>query len=457
MIGRVVCTTTMRFLRSTLALFIMGSWIISLSDVYAQQETSSFSVDAFSVRDSDADGLSRLDVFTAIPHSNLRFLKTGDAFTARYEVTVSVFVVDEENEKGRMIENKVWQDKVSVLQFATTQSSQRISYTSQSLLLDPGQYLLEVKLQDLASEEVYRKDRFAEVRDFSPATGLSDLLLVHSFDVSSHTIFPMVSDRVFVNDESFKIFYELYADEAQEVKIRREVIRTPNSRGLPLLRWLFRRGQDDEGQGEISFTNSELFELKKGRNPVVLTIPSSGFEAGEYLIRVVAEDIQGNELDVADRAVTMGWEDEAEYEGRDIDMAIAQLRYIAKPKELRTIRDGSTKQERRERFLAFWEKRDPTPNTASNERMEEYYLRVDYANRHYSGINSGWETDRGHTLVLYGEPDEIDRSASDLEFKQPYEVWHYRRIGRRFIFLDKDGTGDFKLMVPTWNERSAIR
>ncbi len=436
---------------------MLGLLMTSLMNAYAQQETTSFSVDVISVQNDVVDNLSRLDVYTAIPHANLRFLKTGDAFTARYEITASVFELDADNRRRQMVENRAWQDNVSVFQFAATQSSQQISHSTYSLKLKPGQYLLELKLQDLASEEFYQKELFAEVRDFSGALSLSDLILVNNFDVSSHTITPLVRDRVFVNDPSFKIFYELYADEQQAVNITRQVIRTPNSRGLPFMRWLFRRWQADESQGEVSFSNQESLELKEGRNPVVLTIPAAAFEAGEYRVRIIAEDLYGNQLDVAEREVTMEWADEAEYQGRDIDMAIAQLRYIAKPKELRNIRDGKTKQERQERFIAFWSKRDPTPGTAPNERMEEYYLRIDYANRHYTGNNSGWETDRGHTLVLYGEPDEVDSNAADLEFKQPYEVWHYPRIGRRFIFLDKSGTGDFTRMIPAWNERSAIR
>ena len=447
----------MRLLRSTLALLMLGLFLLSPLESYAQQESSSFSVDRISVRNEAGGDLSRLDIFTAIPHSNLRFLKTGDAFTARYEVTVSVFSTDGNNRKRQMIENTVWADNVSVLPFAATQSFKQISYSSHSLLLKPGQYHLEVELLDLASEETYRREMLTDVRDFDRDAGISDLILVNSFDVASHTISPLVQDRVYVNDPSVKVFYELYTDVPKLVNIKREVIRTPNSRGLPILRWLFKRWQADETQGDISFSNDEMLALEPGRNPVLLSIPISGYEAGEYRIRVTAEDENGVVLDVAERAVTMDWEDEAEYQGRDIDMAIAQLRYIAKPKELRNIREGDTKQERQERFLAFWDKRDPTPNTPSNERMDEYYFRIDYANRHYTGSSSGWETDRGHTMVLYGEPDAVDRSAADLEFQQPYEVWHYRRIGKRFIFLDRSGSGEFKLIVPTWNARSAIR
>ncbi len=462
--------TTMLFSRSTVALLLLCLLFAGTQQTYAQQDPGGFAVDVVSVQHEEAPDQSRLDIFTAIPHAGLRFLKTGEAFTARYEVTASVFAVDEDNRKQQMVENHVWEDNVSVLQFGNTQSSQHIAYSTNALTLDPGAYLVEIRLQDLASEEVYRKELVTEVRDFTESVSLSDLILVNGFDVQTHTIYPVVQDRVFintapvvqdrlvVNNPSFSVFYELYADAPQAVNIKREVIRTPNSRGLPVLRWLFRRWRADASQGEISFSNTQSLNLEAGRNPVVLNIPVEGYEAGEYLVRVIAEDAEGNPLAAAERAIMMDWVDQAEYQGRDIDMAIAQLRYIAKPKELRSIRDGDTKQERRERFIAFWEKRDPTPDTPANERMEEYYYRIDFANRHYTAnSNSGWETDRGHTLVLYGEPDAVDSNSADQSFRQPYEVWHYKRIGRSFFFLDKNGTGNFKLMVPTWNARSAIR
>ena len=312
-------------------------------------------------------------------------------------------------------------------------------------------------MRDLATDQVFESDLVAEVRDFDGGIRLSDLILVNDFDTASQTIFPVVSDRIHTGDPSFKIFYELYAGETSEVRVTRQVVRVHKSRGLPFLRWLFRSWQADERQGEISYTVDEIRRLREGRHPMLVTIPVNDFEAGEYLVRVIVEDLTGRVLDRSERAITMNWADEAEYQGRDIDQAIAQLRYIAKPKDLRTIREGATKQERRERFLAFWQKRDPTPSTPDNERMDEYYARIDYANRHYSGRNSGWETDRGHTLILYGEPDEVVSNTADVSFDRPYEVWHYRRIGRRFIFVDRAGNGQYQLLEPTWNERSPIR
>jgi hypothetical protein len=80
--------------------------------------------------------------------------------------------------------------------------------------------------------------------------------------------------------------------------------------------------------------------------------------------------------------------------------------------------------------------------------MDEYYLRVEYANENFSTNRDGWETDRGRIYVLYGEPTDIERHPFEINSK-PYEVWYYDHLNRRFVFVDYTGFGDYEL---TWPE-----
>jgi len=179
------------------------------------------------------------------------------------------------------------------------------------------------------------------------------------------------------------------------------------------------------------------------------------FKVGEYIVRVKVEDEDGRILDSVEKAMTSEWTGLAEHI-RDLAEAIAQLEYIAKTRELSHIRDGRTEAERLDRFKEFWRKRDPTPSTAHNERMEEYYYRISFANRQYGNFGAGWKTDRGLVMVKFGEPDHIDRHPYSFN-TDPYEVWYYYSINRRFIFIDKTGFGDYELLVPYWDERTRIR
>jgi GWxTD domain-containing protein len=148
-----------------------------------------------------------------------------------------------------------------------------------------------------------------------------------------------------------------------------------------------------------------------------------------------------------------------------------------------------------ERMLTdFWRKRDPTPETATNEAYLKFRDRVDYANDQFArfGIGKGMFSDMGRVYIRYGPPDEIlhqvmpagdetltkalaeimsteTRAVGEVTMKgpggdqRPYEVWLYnegvvplpfdvepetiasRGVKRKmlFLFVDEQGLGTF--------------
>ncbi|MBE2254594.1 MAG: GWxTD domain-containing protein, partial [Ignavibacteria bacterium] len=116
---------------------------------------------------------------------------------------------------------------------------------------------------------------------------------------------------------------------------------------------------------------------------------------------------------------------------------------------------AKTRVEKEKEFIAFWKSKDPTPNTAKNEVMIDYYNRIKISNERYSTHFAGWKTDMGMVYILFGDPNNIERSPFGDNTK-PYEVWDYYDINRRFIFVDNTGFGDYRLTEPIWdvNRRS---
>jgi GWxTD domain-containing protein len=107
------------------------------------------------------------------------------------------------------------------------------------------------------------------------------------------------------------------------------------------------------------------------------------------------------------------------------------------------------------RFIRqFFGAKDPTPTTAYNEYLEDALSRYNYANEHFSRIpkskKDGWQSDRGRVLIQYGQCDYLDEEIVP-ELKRPYEIWYYHSLqgGVYFIFVDKDGTGDYRLVHST--------
>ena len=90
----------------------------------------------------------------------------------------------------------------------------------------------------------------------------------------------------------------------------------------------------------------------------------------------------------------------------------------------------------------------PTPETQRNELKEEFFRRIDHANRSFGEIfggREGWRTDRGRVYIKNGPPDEVERPSMELNMPR-VEIWLYSRLNKRFIFTDRQGNGEYRLV-----------
>ena len=155
----------------------------------------------------------------------------------------------------------------------------------------------------------------------------------------------------------------------------------------------------------------------------------------------------------------------AEMSEEELDEAEDPLSLIAKSSELSAYsKDLSVRAKRR--FLSeFWSRRDPTPETPRNEKREQFYAAIGYANRHFReagrSVLPGWKTDRGRVYAKYGVAEEVLR-RSQQGTAPPYEVWRYAKgKGKYYIFADRTGYGSYDLIasddksetgIPTWQK-----
>jgi GWxTD domain-containing protein len=138
--------------------------------------------------------------------------------------------------------------------------------------------------------------------------------------------------------------------------------------------------------------------------------------------------------------------------------------WIITDEERQAFKQLSNDEERDNFIEAFWQRRDPTPDTEENEFKEEHYRRIEYANEHFAAGIPGWKTDRGHIYVVYGAADEIDSHPSGGTYERPmeegggetstfpFEDWRYRYIegiGQEVIieFVDTCMCGDYHMTI----------
>ncbi|MGD0986730.1 MAG: GWxTD domain-containing protein [Candidatus Sulfotelmatobacter sp.] len=130
--------------------------------------------------------------------------------------------------------------------------------------------------------------------------------------------------------------------------------------------------------------------------------------------------------------------------------------------------------EERDNFIeAFWQRRDPTPDTEENEYKEEHYRRIAYSNEHFAAGIPGWKTDRGRIYIMYGPADEVDSHPSGGTYERPmeegggetstfpFEDWRYRYlegVGQEVIieFVDTCMCGDYHMTIDR-SEKDALK
>ena len=149
------------------------------------------------------------------------------------------------------------------------------------------------------------------------------------------------------------------------------------------------------------------------------------------------------------------------------------VRWIITDEEKSAFMQLSNDEERDQFIEAFWQRRDPTPDTEENEFKEEHYRRIAYANEHFAAGIPGWKTDRGRIYIVFGPADEIDSHPSGGSYERPmeegggetstfpFETWRYRYlegIGQEVMieFVDTCMCGDYHMTMDR-SEKDALK
>ena len=149
------------------------------------------------------------------------------------------------------------------------------------------------------------------------------------------------------------------------------------------------------------------------------------------------------------------------------------VHWIITDTELKAFKSLTNDEERDSFIEAFWQRRNPNPDSPENEFREEHYRRIAYANEHFAAGKPGWKTDRGHIYISFGKPDSTDTHPSGGTYDRPmeegggqtstfpFEVWHYRYlegIGDNIDieFVDTCMCGDYHMTIDR-SEKDALK
>lgn len=388
---------------------------------------------------SDVENKSRIDIYVQVPYEEIRFLKEGDQFIARYEVTLSLFTT-----ARQLAHERSWSAEVRTNDFAQTVSNKLYNLTQRSLDVDPGNYIFNMQVRDQESRKTSHIKRSLFVPDYKKdSLTLSDIMIVNrlSTDGVKKSIVPNISNNVGTLTDGFFVFLEIYNGPAIDSVD---------------LTWRILNSKKEE-----QFKKVQTEAITGHKTQAFLKIENLNLPMGSYFLTVegapthAAADAK-DDLKATTSRTFVSRAGDLPLAVLDFDKAVDQLIYIARDAELQYIRESKDSEERKKRFLEFWAKRDPDPQTSRNELMEEYYERVEFANKNFSHYLEGWKTDMGMVYIRFGGPENIERHPFDYNAK-PYEIWYYYQQNRQFIFVDQTGFGDYRLTYPSTDLWGRVR
>jgi GWxTD domain-containing protein len=340
----------------------------------------------------------------------------------------------------------------------------------------PGRYRLDVTVQDSVSGR--KQSSSLDVQALTDTSIASDLLLAPRMRlaVAEDTVpnpgefragnsLVVASARVILTPLQPKVFYllEVYGDRERTGSLG---VVVKDSTGAVTTKTPEVPANVAAG-GSVLQGQLDLTGLPPGNYTMVATLKLADRtveRTAEFTMAGLAATLA---RDTARRAVERNTDQGyfGELGAEDLNRAEAPLIYVAEPHELSVWNDNLSVEAKRRFLTEFWRKRDPTPGTSRNERREQFYAAIEYANKTFreGGRNpvSGWRSDRGRIFIKNGAPDQVLRREREGR-APPYEVWSYAKgKGYYYIFADRSGFGAFSLLssndlkepgVPGWGD-----
>lgn len=385
----------------------------------------------YSVLPADSDFINFYYSFR-VNNSFLVFEKEGDGFSASFRVSIELKDSATNNVKREFIERKIF-----TLNFDETNSKDISIEETIKFNLPKGQYSASpVFLDKNSRREIQLRNFNIDFREFNKSIILSPLCVVSNFVCNNQNGYrlsnyegniPFSSDNydlIFpVTDNSIDTLYISVEGELETHKF--------------VLKDFFYSNLSIEKCSTSVIVNplTHGYQTKNFR----LNNFSHLFSEGKIKLKVTSDKnkkpiIFHKEVKWINKPLSLN----------NLEFAIRMLSNIESDSLMYSIL-RSKNDDLKKNLNLYWLKNDPSPGTKYNELMNEFYHRVDYANKNFTtlGAKIGAESWRGKIRIKYGTPDSIKR-INNNEGKVS-EIWFYKKLNKKFIFTDKNGTGKYDL------------
>lgn len=455
-------------------------------EIAARQMSSQVYYEAFAL---PAEGeTEKLVVSFRIPNDRLVFMRNhegepGQDYQSGIDLTIEIY------KDRELVDEYIWKQQHYVGTYEATADQMASLEGAVTFDVAPGRYAFRLLFNDMNTEQSATSSlRSVEVPDFSEATvgqailaddvtikdGVHQIRLTNlsgqaRFNGAALAVVPVHLPEG-TAPEDVTLSYSLREPEAEAVykaaRDRRKELRNQARKAARDRDRLVYEGQQETLEGGTEVRTGTLTaeawlpvdstQVKAGVLTLapaktgstylaVVDLEGQTLENGTYTLNVQLKAAAGDVLAKRMTRVATHWRD-MPFSLYDLDVAFEHMAYIVPKDELKALNKGS-RDEKRAQFRAFWKARDPSPETAYNELMAEYYARVDHAAFTYrtggAPIPNGLETDQAKIYIVHGPPLDVKRELPLEGGVQ--ETWIYAD-GKKIVFHADSSLDTFRVV-----------
>jgi len=346
-----------------------------------------------------------VDVAIHSPNPFFIFQKKGDHFMASLSFKLSVINISTD----RQVYHETWNVIAEEYYYEDTRDPNKFVKSHNSLNLPVGTYIFSIMIIDNDSKHEWKKTETVKLSEITEISEIQPMIRVNheykfsgdNIELSIDTLFLKIQVPVLIRKEKYEAHYVIKDMEVEIVSSSVQL--TPDELGFVMIPIAV----DKEWIGLYEF------EVKIGDKISTAEIGFVNTSLDRYF--------------------------------QDVKMMMNVMSAILPYRDYKDLKKMSPS-EQKSFLYDYWKEQDPTPDTEENELLNEFYIRVEYANIHFGVLSPGWKSDRGIVYIQYGNPESVETTNRD-SFGRTYEIWTYS--GKKFIFID-DGFGDYRLFRQTY-------
>jgi GWxTD domain-containing protein len=352
----------------------------------------------------------------ALGASSLTFRREGDEFRADYRVSLTL------RRDAEVVARAEATEPVRIATLRETLRSDESVLFQQIITAPPGPHSLTVEVRDIASGRAMSHNLAVQVPAFDRGGIAPPSPVYESVPRAALAAVPRVvmnprGSAIVGSDSVFNVYVEAYREDAT-----RPVV-------------LALRVDD-----ELVWTDTVMPVAAAELATALVRVPIAGVAVGTA--DILAWPVGGQ--DTARTPAFVGFSDDLP--ATTYSDMLDYLEYFTSESRLRALRRALP----RERGSAWRElmiSTDPQPATSANEALRAYFARMLQANGTYAeGSVPGWRTDRGMTLLVLGEPDQVlDQFSGDATLRGRVQQWDYRALNLTLVFEDAMGLNRWRL------------